>query len=75
MVRSGLGFHNPPISDSSPPQTMVNTNKLHCSTAVAISDGMVLYEHIEDSQERVVSVMCIYTFANLHQVNTIMPGV
>ena len=31
---------------------------------------MVLYEHIKDSQEQVVSMMCMYTFANVHQVNT-----
>ena len=31
---------------------------------------MVLYEHNKDSQEQVVSMMCMYTFANVHQVNT-----
>ena len=48
---------------------MVNAQQT--STAVAASGGMVLYEHNEDSQEQVVSVMCIYTFANVH----LMPGV
>ena len=45
---------------------MVNTQQTSTTVATA-SGGMVLYE---DSQERVVSMMCIYTFSNVHQVNT-----
>ena len=53
--------------DSSPPQTMVNTQQTS-TTVAATSVRMVLYEHA-----RTVSMMCVYTFANVHQV--LMPAV
>ena len=40
----------PTSPDSSPPQTMVNTQQTSTTVATA-SVWMVLYEHVEDSQE------------------------
>ena len=59
----------PTSPNSNPPQTMVNAQQTSTAVATA-SGGMVLYEHNEDGQERVVSMLCIYTFVNVHQVNT-----
>ena len=59
----------PTFPDSSPPQTMVNTQQTSTTVASA-SGGMVLYEQIEDSQEQIVPMIFIYTLVNVHQVNT-----
>ena len=61
----------PTPPDSSSPQTMVNAQQTssYCC-CYTTSGGMVLYELIEDSQEQVVSLIYIYTLANVRQVNT-----
>ena len=49
--RENLSLQSIPTSpDSSPPQTMVNTQQTSTTVASA-SVGMVLYAHVEDSQE------------------------
>ena len=49
--RENLSLQSVPTSpDSIPPQTMVNIQQTSTTVATA-RVGMVLYEHIEDSQE------------------------
>ena len=51
QYRENLSLQSVPTSpDSSPPQTMVNTQQTSTTVATA-SVEMVLYEHVEDSQE------------------------